>query len=99
MSFYLNTLTHFLYISIKIFFHKPDIIYVDRGNVVLAALFCRILKRKVVLRVLGIPTPLQNLKEDKGIYSVVLRWAYKSKFAWVLFTEEGSNPKIGQIKT
>lgn len=93
MSFYLNTLTHFLYISIKIFFHKPDIIYVDRGNVVLAALFCRILKRKVVLRVLGIPTPLQNLKEDKGIYSMVLRWAYKSKFAWVLFTEEGSNPK------
>ncbi len=93
LNFYINSALHFIIISLRILRSKPDLIYVDRGNIFIAGLITRLLRYKVVLRVMGIPPSLQNLEKEKGFFSSVLRWAYKSKFKWVLFTEEGSNPR------
>ncbi len=93
LNFYINSIIYFVAISLRIFKSKPDLIYVDRGNIFIAGLISRFLRCKVVLRIMGIPPPLQNLNRQNGFFSSILRWAYKSKFKWVLFTEDGSNPK------
>ncbi|WP_290809839.1 glycosyltransferase [Ferrovibrio sp.] len=69
---------------------RPDILYFDRSNVLLAALFARFGRIPVVLRVLGVTPDMKTVHVGGGLYLAVLEWAYRSPFALVICTQDGS---------
>jgi len=70
---------------------KPDVFYCDHANVIVGAILSRIQRRTlIVYRVMGIdPTMRVALTSSRTIYKV-FKWAYKSPFDLVIFTQEGS---------
>lgn len=70
---------------------KPDLLYVDHANVLIAALVAHFSKRiRVVFRLMGcfgIKTSFAGNKPMLRLY----RWGYRSPFAAVICTQEGSN--------
>lgn len=69
---------------------RPDIIYIDRSNVLTGALLARFGKTPVVLRLLGVPPELRKILRGKQLARRAFRWAYASPFAHVISTLEGS---------
>lgn len=70
---------------------KPDLLYFDRANFLPASLFARWCKRPVVLRLMGVGTPfMRNLIHSRGFTDWFSRWAFRSPFASVICTQDGS---------
>jgi len=69
---------------------KPDLIYTDRGNILGGAFVNRFLGIKTVIRMLGMPAEMAQLLKSSKITARLYRWAYKSKFAAVIGTRDGS---------
>jgi glycosyltransferase involved in cell wall biosynthesis len=80
-----------IYLIIEVLRFQPDIFYCDHANIVSGAILSRIQKRTlVVYRVMGIdPTMRVALTSNRFAYKV-FKWAYKSPFNLVIFTQEGS---------
>jgi glycosyltransferase involved in cell wall biosynthesis len=69
---------------------RPNIIYVDRSNVVTGALLARFSGVPVVLRMLGVPPDLWTIIDGKHPAERLLRWAYRAPFAQVIGSMDGS---------
>ena len=91
LRFYIQQFYNFLWVLIFCIQKKPDIIYFDRTNVVTAALTSRLLKRKTILRIMGATPEMKTLQNGKRFFHMLMRWAYRSNFEWVLCTQEGSD--------
>ena len=69
---------------------KPDIIYLDRSNILAGAIISRLTKIPVVLRVLGVTPSMKKMLTGYAISHRIDRWCYKSPFSIVIGTEDGS---------
>ena len=69
---------------------SPDVIYFDRVNVFQAALASRYSDTPVVWRVMGIPPPMHAVLDSTDPVSRITRWAYRSPFAKVVCSRDGS---------
>ena len=80
---------------IKIIFYvikiKPDLIYCDSANVVIAFFLTKIFPSKpIVVRVLGICSFWRSITNSKRIVHRIYKFAYKGKFSAVIGTQDGS---------
>lgn len=89
-GFWLREILHGLSVWLAARRFRPDIIYVDRSNVLSGALLTRFGNTPVVLRLLGVPPELRKILEGKQLARRAFRWAYASPFAQVISTLEGS---------
>lgn len=71
----------------------PDVVYFDRINIWSAAVIARFTSTPVVLRVMGIPPDLRDQFQGRGVRGFLFRWAYRSPFAFVICTQDGSGPE------
>ncbi len=70
---------------------KPDIIYCDSANVIIAYLLTIIFRKKpVVVRVLGICSFWRSITNSKRIVHRIYKFAFKGKFSAVIGTQDGS---------
>jgi glycosyltransferase involved in cell wall biosynthesis len=75
----------------KIYRFKPDILYCDHANVIIAAIFSRIQKRTlVVFRVMGVNNFMRTSVSSSKVFHRIYSWAYKSPFSLVICTQDGS---------
>ena len=69
---------------------KPDLVYVDRANVIPGAFVARWTNVPVLLRVMGIYPSMWEIIKSSHPWEVVMRWAFRSPFAQVLCTQDGT---------
>jgi len=86
-----NRLSHVAKLTKLVITWRPDLIYVDRYNVVLAAYFSLILRKKVLLRIMGIYPSMWDLLASNKISHFVQRLMYRMPFRFVLCTMDGTN--------
>ena len=91
MAIAFREIRQYIYIIYTTLRSRPDIFYCDHANVVVGAILSRIQKHTVVVyRVMGIdPTMRTSLTSNNIIYKI-FKWAYRSPFGMVIFTQEGS---------
>ena len=70
---------------------RPDVVYIDKANLVAATILSRFFFKKVILRIMGIYPDMWQIKKEKRF--VLMRWMYKSNFSHVICTEDGSGGK------
>ncbi len=70
---------------------KPDLIYCDRGNILPAALLARFTKTPVIWRVMGVLGIMYEAAEEKTVRASFKRWLWRSPFATVICTRDGSD--------
>jgi len=80
---------------IKIVFYvrkiKPDLVYCDSANVVIAFLLTKIFPEKpIVVRVLGICSFWRAITNSRRIVHRIYKFSYKGKFSAVIGTQDGS---------
>ncbi len=80
---------------IKIIFYvrkiKPDLVYCDSANVVIAYLLTKLFPSKpIVVRVLGICSFWRSITNSRRIVHRIYKFAYKGKFSAVIGTQDGS---------
>lgn len=69
---------------------RPDLLYVDRGNLWVAGLLSRFTRWPVLYRVMGISDALVNASSGKRPVHVLERWLLRSRFAAIVCTQDGS---------
>ena len=87
---FFNLLKKILIILYFFFKKKPDLIYVDRSNILVATILVRLFGAKVVLRIMGIYPSMWEIKKKITLKNIFLRWCYKSKFKLVICTNDGT---------
>ena len=80
---------------IKIIFYvrikKPDLIYCDSANVVIAFLLTKLFPNKpIVVRVLGVCSFWRSIINSRRIVHRVYKFSFKGKFSAVIGTQDGS---------
>lgn len=88
--YYVNEIIQVLAILRAFRKSRPDLVYVDRANVLAGALFARFTKTPVVFRLLGVHRTLHPMVEGRRPYERLTRWAYRSPFAAVICSQDGS---------
>ncbi|RCK33586.1 glycosyltransferase family 4 protein [Thalassospira xiamenensis] len=73
---------------------KPTLIYIDHGNVWAAGVLARFLRVPVLFRVMGVYPAMRNALVSGKFANKVLRWCYKSPFAGVICTQDGSGVEL-----
>ncbi len=68
---------------------RPDIVYATYANILPAALLARLGHRGVVLRLMGV---VPHHRQIAGGALPLFRWQFRSKFAHVVCSEDGSDP-------
>ena len=68
----------------------PDLVYVDRSNVLSAALAARWFRKPVILRVMGIYPSMWEIVKGRSLVTRLERWAFRSPFAFALCTQDGT---------
>jgi glycosyltransferase involved in cell wall biosynthesis len=77
---------------------KPDLIYVDHGNIWAAGLLARMCQIPVVFRVMGIKPVMRDAYTNRyRVAHFVLRWCYRAPFAMVICTQDGTGAE-GWVK-
>lgn len=77
---------------------KPDLIYVDHGNIWAAGLLARICRIPVVFRVMGIKPVMRDAYINRYRFAhCVLRWCYRAPFSMVICTQDGTGAE-GWVK-
>lgn len=69
---------------------KPDVVYIDRGNLWAATFMSRWYSVPVVWRVMGVLGPMRDALTNSGWRAALLRFAFRSPFAAVVCTLDGS---------
>jgi len=87
---YTREFVHFCRVLTAIRRFKPDLIYVDRSNILIAGILARISRIPVVLRLLGVPPSLMGLPDLKGPAARLLRWSFRGPFSQVICSQDGS---------
>lgn len=94
IGFYINEIVHLFWVLINIARFKPDVIYVDRSNILIASCIARLTKIPIVVRILGAPSSLRDVvRNKKSIYCRLYRWAYRAKYALVIGSMDGTSIK------
>ncbi len=86
----LRELRHLWMAGLAVYRFKPDLIYVDHANFLSAAIFSRIFRIPVVYRLMGVYPAMRAALSSRRLSQRVLRWAYRSPFALVICTQDGS---------
>lgn len=76
-------------IVLKALRFRPDVVYATYANLFPAAIMCRVMRRNVVLRLMGIFPHQRSLHRARF---ALHRWALRSPFRAVVCTEDGSDP-------
>jgi len=87
----LNHTWRILCICILILKRRPDLLYVDKSNLVVAALFARFSVIKVVWRVMGIYPDMWSWIDGHYLRFKLIRLALRSSFDVVICTKDGTN--------
>jgi glycosyltransferase involved in cell wall biosynthesis len=91
VSLILREIRQIVLVLYKIYKFKPDILYCDHANVLIAAIFSRMQKKiPVVFRVMGVNQFMRTSISSPKIYRRIYKWAYKSPFSFVICTQDGS---------
>ncbi len=69
---------------------RPDLAYFDRANVIIAGVMARFLRVPVVLRIMGVTPNMHEFIAGRRPFEWLVRWAYRSPFALVVCTLDGS---------
>jgi len=78
-------------VIIEIIKFKPDVIYCDHANTLVAAVMARYQRNiPVVFRVMGVYPFMRSALSSTKIIHKIYRWAYSSPFALVICTQDGS---------
>ena len=86
----LTELRHALAAIGAVIIRRPDIVYVDRGNLWAAGLIARFLRRPVVYRVMGVSPAMWSIANGTTLGARLQRWLLQSPFRLVLCTQDGS---------
>lgn len=70
--------------------NKPEIVYIDHANTLLALIFARLTKAKVIYRVMGIYPFMRNCLVGNDLKSKIFRYAYSSPYDLVICTQDGT---------
>ncbi|MGR8932916.1 MAG: glycosyltransferase family 4 protein [Gammaproteobacteria bacterium] len=90
-AYLLRELLQFYYVVKIVRREKPDLIYVDHANVLIAAFYARMYRNlPVIFRLMGC-FGVRSSFEAKTLMARLFRWGYRSPFAAVICTQEGSN--------
>ena len=89
-GFWLRELLHLACVVFEAVRFRPDVIYVDRSNVLTGAVLARYGRAPVVLRLMGVPPELRKILTGTQPARRIFRWAYASPFAHVISTLDGS---------
>lgn len=74
---------------------KPDIVYCDHANMIVAALLSRYQKRAIVVfRVMGVYPSMRKSLTSNTLINRVFKWAYSSPFSLVICTQDGSGVEL-----
>lgn len=68
----------------------PDLVYVDRSNVLAAAMIARLFSKPTLLRIMGIYPSMWEVLRAKSLMAKLESWAFKSPFASVICTQDGT---------
>lgn len=69
---------------------RPDLVYIDRSNIVAGALLTHFFGVPVVLRIMGIYPSMWHTVSGKSLTDRLMRWAYRAPFTLVICTQDGS---------
>lgn len=83
-------LRHFVSIFCEYRRCRPDILYIDHGNVVTASIFARFGNVPVVLRLMGVYPAMRTALSKKRVWDRVLCWAYCAPYQQIIMTQDGS---------
>ncbi len=89
-GFWLRELIHLALVWREARRFHPDVIYVDRSNVLTGSVLARFGCAPVVLRLMGVPPELRKILTGSEPARRLFRWAYRAPFAHVISTLEGS---------
>lgn len=87
---YLNELSQIVQLFKAIRKNKPDVVYVDRSNILIAAIVATFTKIPVVVRLLGVTPMMRQWWQVNAISHWIYRLAYRAAFALVIATMDGS---------
>ena len=74
---------------------KPDIVYCDHANTIVAALLSRYQKRTlIVFRVMGVYPSMRKSLISNTLINRIFKWAYRSPFSLVICTQDGSGVEL-----
>lgn len=76
----------------------PDLIYVDRGNVLSAGIAARWSRKPVVLRVMGVTPALVDAIHGRRPADRLMRWCWRAPFAAAICTQDGSGGELWLTK-
>ena len=74
----LNEIRQFFLVFFKFLKIKPDVIYFDNSNILIASIFSRFLKVKVILRVMGVYPFMKNVKKKDTLIKRIYYFAYST---------------------
>jgi glycosyltransferase involved in cell wall biosynthesis len=86
----LREFSHFAAVLLEIVKFRPDVVYVDHGNVWQGGLIARFSNIPVVFRVMGVYPAMRAALVGPSATDALLRWLYRSPFAAVVCTQDGS---------
>lgn len=69
---------------------RPDVVYIDHGNVWAAGLLARLLRQPVLFRVMGVYPAMRHALNGFRPAHILLRWCYRAPYAAVICTQDGS---------
>lgn len=87
----LSELNQFIKVFLAYKKFKPDLIYCDRANIFSAALLSRFTNARVIWRVMGVLQIMHNAADEKSFRAAFLRFLWRSPFAGVICTIDGSD--------
>ncbi len=69
---------------------SPDLVYVGYAQLWAGAVLARVTSTPVVFRVMGVYPDMKHVLTGRGIAAALYRWAYRSPWSAVVFTQDGS---------
>jgi len=94
-AMFLREIRQMFVIILEILRFKPDVIYCDHANIILAAILARCQHCiPVVFRAMGVYPFMRQTLTPVSMIHRIYRWAYKSPFSLVICTQDGSGVEL-----
>ena len=90
LAYYWVELVHAAYLLCVVVIKRPDVIYSDRSNWLVAAILARLTCVPVFLRLLGVPPDMWRIDDDGALFHRLMKWGFRAPFAHVLCSQDGS---------
>lgn len=86
----LSEIRQVFHIFLEVWRYKPDLIYIDHGNVWAAGVLARWCRAPLLFRVMGVYPAMRRALQSPRLVDAVLRWCYRAPYATVICTQDGS---------